>query len=96
MLQAFIAGDALQLVLDNLLHLVLDAVVVLLHLLLHAVVALLVREKILRPMEYVKSLKSLLPPTANRITSYLPTMNKDVYKNTHCIKKSPVRKKQNT
>ena len=46
--------------------------------------------------EYVKSLKSLLPPTANRITSYLPTMNKDVYKNTHCIKKSPVRKKQNT
>ena len=49
--------------------------------------------KILRPMEYVKSLKSLLPPTANRITSYLPTMNKDVYKNTHCIKKSPVRKK---
>ena len=41
--------------------------------------------KILRPMEYVKSLKSLLPPTANRITSYLPTMNKDVYKNTHCI-----------
>ena len=54
------------------------------------------RMKILRPMEYVKSLKSLLPPTANRITSYLPTMNKDVYKNTHCIKKSPVRKKQNT
>ena len=54
------------------------------------------RMKILRPIEYVKSLKSLLPATANRITSYLPTMNKDVYKNTHCIKKSPVRKKQNT
>ena len=44
MLQAFIAGDTLQLVLHNLLHHVLDAVVVFLHLLLHAFVAVLVRE----------------------------------------------------
>ena len=45
MLQAFIAGNALKLVLDNLLHLVLDAVVVFLHLRLHvAIVAHQLRE----------------------------------------------------
>ncbi len=42
MLQVVVGGDAFQLVTHNLLHLLLDAVVVLLHHLLHAVVAVLV------------------------------------------------------
>ena len=44
MLQVVVVGDALQLVGDNLLHLLLDSPVILLHRFLHAVVAVLVRE----------------------------------------------------
>lgn len=44
MLQVIIVYDALQLLLNNLLHLLLDAPVVLLHRFLHAVIAVLVRE----------------------------------------------------
>ncbi len=42
MLQVVVGGDVFQLVTHNLLHLLLDAVVVLLHHLLHAVVAVLI------------------------------------------------------
>lgn len=44
MLQVVIACDALQFILHNLLHLLLDAPVICLHHFLHAVVAVLVRE----------------------------------------------------
>ena len=44
MLQVVIARDALQFLLNNLLHLLLDAPVICLHRFLHAVVAVLVRE----------------------------------------------------
>ena len=44
MLQVIVACDALQFLLNNLLHLLLDAPVVRLHRFLHAVVAVLVRE----------------------------------------------------
>ena len=44
MLQVIIARDALQFLLNNLLHLLLDAPVVRLHRFLHAVVAVLVRK----------------------------------------------------
>ena len=44
MFQVIVICDALQFVLDNLLHLLLDAPVIRLHRFLHAVVAVLVRE----------------------------------------------------
>ena len=44
MFQVIVICDALQFVLDNLLHLLLDAPVILLHRFLHAVVAALVRK----------------------------------------------------
>jgi len=46
------------------------------------------------PADGVRKISEIITSTDGEPN--LPTMNKDVYKNTHCIKKSPVRKKQNT